>query len=233
MSNVFLSKIIVLFSLVSVALPSVYAKESIWFEINDQSAITQAWSFDVDSEKIFWLDAQAGKYRVWNKAWKMPGYGTIAFTALATHDIVLGITKKKPWNYESNNNFYAQMINDKNFYELVIGGWMNATSAIRKGAQTNPLTTVDLGIPSEAIDNNLPVDYKIVFYQDESQLNTIAIYYRNPVPDNNKIWTLLMSYQDQNFIEAANRWICFSGWDVPVFYTNIEVSDKTTLPRTA
>lgn len=205
--------------------------ECLWLLLDGQN-VCQTWSPGSELNQCLWYTAQWGQYFLWQRSWEMSGnYGTISFTAKATNDIHVGVSIIDPWASTPTGDFYAQLTNASNFYEIVIGGWANSTSAIRKGSQTEPLKTSSRGVPKDkdtSVAFDQPMQYKVIFYHDDqSGRDMIAVYCFDPGVSE---WSKIISYRDPSFITASKRWISLTNWDNNIFYTDINVSTSTELP---
>lgn len=228
------------------------ADNGLFFFLNGGN-VDSYWAFDANPLANYLLPCGQGcSYLSWSNAWTIPGnYGTIHFSATAIHDISVGISVVDPWSVRdvknepkddskgdvkgSSDNFYSRLTSCENFYEIIIGGWDNQWSVIRRGTQTEPVYGGQGGIPLSPINDNIvnrQVEYKIIFYQDKKNQDAIAVYRLDPFPVNNTKWTKLFCYRDPSFITAKKRWFSFTSWDFPIVYTNISSSTSTTLPET-
>jgi hypothetical protein len=196
------------------------------FLTTDGTNVTSYLPLGTQPTQSLWSKVQYGAYLMWSDSWQFPEqYGTLTFKAVATNDIAVGISAIDPWNVlTSGIDLYVNLISPSNFYELVIGGWGNTQSAIRQGAQTEPVATVPSGIPVQGV----LVEYKVILYQDKkhNDRDTLAIFYLDP---NTQIWTKLIEYHGSKFA-VGPRWFSLSSWDTNIFYEGIEFSDSTKLP---
>ena len=209
--------------------------ESLWFSV-DGGNVASTWKLGASLNQQFWPNGQYGSYLLWSDSWKLQGaYGTIAFRATAFNDITIGITKIDPFASTPDSNYYDQLTNSSNMYEIIIGGWDNSQSVIRRGIQTEPVKAESVGIPKKhdsSLGEDTPIEYRIIFYRDAQHNNddTIAVFLRRP---GDTLWRKILHYRDPSFITASMRWFSVTNWDRIIFYNNIGVSESTTLPPTA
>lgn len=179
-----------------------------------------------ETADFLWSNVEGGFYRMWNSSWKIPQkYGTIKFKAIANDNITIGISRINPWSVvKSCSNFYYELTNSENFYEIVIGGWDNNQSVIRQGAQNDPVTAVEQGI----FNQNMLIEYMIVMrHNQKKNKDVLAVYFFHPI---NLQWQKIMSYNGSFFADGP-RWFSFSSWENSIFYTDLFASTETILPK--
>lgn len=129
-----------------------------------------------------------------------PGRGCVSFTADTSNDVHVAVSARP----ESMDPMY----------EVVVGGWSNTTSVVRRRSQGPLLCTAPVGLkkplPDSVEDLWLSVDKK-------TQLIQVG---RGTEPS---LESLLCIYKDPQFLRDA-QYICFTSWDAPATYSNIKLS---------
>jgi hypothetical protein len=141
-----------------------------------------------------------GGYYAWSDDWAMPsaGKGVLLFKANAQNDITVAISPVKQVT--------------KPMYEIILGGWGNGGSGIRRASQGGILANRGLGFPSPGVS----ADYWVLIDRDRHLVS--AGYGTQPGAN------VIINYTDDQFIGGA-RYFSFSSWDHPVDYSNIESRD--------
>jgi hypothetical protein len=140
-------------------------------------------------------NAQMGTYSNWSSSWTLPSSVnqiTFSFTAQATNDIVIG--------------FSPTMQTNNPMYEIVIGGWVNTQSVIRRQTLGTPVYTSSATITSPGNPNN----YTIVI---NNQTGTLTVTGASTT----------MQYTDPSFLSNIG-YFCFTSWNTPITYSNISVT---------
>ncbi len=134
----------------------------------------------------------------WSNNWRLPtpGTGVLTFTAQAQNDVALAISPT------------AGMSDP--MYEIVIGGWGNSQSVIRRKTLGTPVVTVAEGLTTPGGQNRLWVSI-------DSNTKTIRVGRGEPGQG------VFMSYTDADFVSAA-QYVNFTSWNNPVSLSNISVS---------
>ncbi|KAG0575948.1 hypothetical protein KC19_5G042800 [Ceratodon purpureus] len=141
-----------------------------------------------------------GKY-TWTNWWRLPraGEGIVSFTAEGSNDVHVAISTSSETRVP--------------MYEIVIGGWGNGTSVVRRRAQGLNLTFVaTVGVINPKTPNQLWVSI---------DKRTSIIQIGQGEPSNQDILT---QYLDPYFISEA-RYVSFTTWDTPITYSNVVVTE--------
>lgn len=137
----------------------------------------------------------------WGHHFELPqqGQGFVIFRADCSNDVHLAISPK-PQSMDP-------------MYELVIGGWSNTSSVVRRRSQGSNLCTVPVGLNKPRLDtvNDLWVS-----------IDKTTKYVRMGQGREPTLESMFCIYKDLQFLSEA-RYICFSTWDVPATYSNIMV----------
>jgi ankyrin repeat protein len=146
-------------------------------------------------------NAQSGAYTQWSESWKLPipGKGVLLFKANATNDIHVAISP------------LPQMTDP--MYEIVLGGWGNTRSVIRKKSQGSDLAAQNKGFP---FSGQLAPYWVIV---DVDQHLVSAGYGTEPGQN------IIVNYNDEQFLKNA-QYFSFSSWDHPIQIAEIEVRKR-------
>jgi hypothetical protein len=141
--------------------------------------------------------SENGNYSAWKELWKLPapGNGVIIFKAKTSNDIHVAISD-------------AAMTKDP-MYEIVIGGWGNTKSAIRRQSQGELMEETDKAIRK----TEAPQDYWICL---DGTKKTVSLGYGN-IAGKDKI----LEWKDPNYLNGA-RFVAFSSWDAVVSYSGIK-----------
>lgn len=131
----------------------------------------------------------------WSRAWSLPepGWGVITFNAKGTNDAILAISTLPGGAGEK--------------YEIVIGGWVNNRSVIRRGIGGPELTSAPVGLASTTESNQLWVAL-------DRSTGKIQVGRGAPGQD------VFLSYTDPAFLATAQHFT-FTSWNAPVEYTAI------------
>lgn len=154
------------------------------------------------------IPAKMGAYQ-WSPAGKVftlpeAGRGTVLFTANGEHDVHVAISTQDGAGGP--------------LYEIVIGGWVNTRSVLRRGAQGPELAVASSGLMVPGKPNPL-------WASIDSTTGWIKVGRGLPGQD------ILLSYQDPTFIPAA-RYVTFSSWDVPIDYSQVSTLALNAAPPT-
>ncbi|KAG0613346.1 hypothetical protein M758_6G096100 [Ceratodon purpureus] len=141
----------------------------------------------------------------WVQHYQLPnqGEGFVSFGADCTNDVHVAISREP-----------RPMSPMEPMYEIVIGGWSNTRSVIRRRSQGPILCEVPVGLIRTEHDS---VCY--LWVSIDSKTNLIQVGYGKE-PDLSSVFCI---YKDINFIHEA-QYVSFSSWDVPVTYSAISVA---------
>lgn len=128
-----------------------------------------------------------------------PGQGVLIFTADCMNDVHVAISPE------------PQTMNP--MYELVVGGWSNSKSVLRRKSQGTCLCTVSVGLKKPRLDT---VNDLWISIDRTTKLIRVG-YGREPSMD-----SMFLIYKDLRFLSDA-RYVCFTTWDVAAVYSNIVV----------
>ena len=130
-----------------------------------------------------------GEYNMWKEEWSINSFGIrqIAFDAKTSNDIVVG--------------FSDELKTKDPMYEIVIGGWANTRTVVRRKSQGTVICSVNKGFANPGLRTSFTVtldenNQKIIVKQNE---NTI------------------IECTDRNFIQNLSAFD-FSSWNRPVNY---------------
>jgi len=144
---------------------------------------------------------QFGKYNTWRQNWNCDtnGIRILHFDVQAKNDIHVAFSNK--------------LATTVPMYEIVIGGWGNSKTAIRRQSQGAELCSVQKGFTS----SNSRTRFTITL--DENQGRIV-------VSQNNNV---IINCQDPNFIKNL-EFFDFSTWDTPITYWLCEVQTQAPQP---
>ncbi|KAG0555310.1 hypothetical protein KC19_12G159600 [Ceratodon purpureus] len=147
------------------------------------------------------LPPMRGLYN-WGQHFELPeqGRGCVSFTADTSNDVHVAIST------------YPESMDP--MYEVVVGGWTNTTSVVRRRSQGPILCTVPVGLKKPVPD---AVDNLWVSIDKNTQLIQVG---RGSQPSSESLFCI---YKDPQFLCKA-QYICFTTWDAPATYSNIKVS---------
>jgi hypothetical protein len=157
-------------------------------------------SFSANTEFI--SKGEEGVYSSWNDDWKLPeaGKGVILFKALAEQDIHIAISD-------------AAETKDP-MYEIVIGGWSNTKSAIRRVSQGAELASSTKTVK----ETDAPQEYWVSI---DSARKTVSAGYGSAVGKDK-----ILEWKDPAFL-AKVQFVSFSSWANDVAYTDIRFTTLT------
>ncbi|KAG0606229.1 hypothetical protein M758_9G124200 [Ceratodon purpureus] len=152
----------------------------------------------------FVIPAMLGTY-TWVQHYQLPkqGEGFVSFAADCTNDVHVAISPEP-----------RVMHLMEPMYDIVIGGWSNTRSAIRRRIHGPLVCEVPVGLIKTEHDS---VCY--LWVSIDSKTNLIQVGYGKE-PDLSSVFCI---YKDTDFIHRA-RYISFSSWDVPVTYSAVSVA---------
>jgi len=140
-----------------------------------------------------------GNYVDWRPEWTLPSTGdaTLHFRAKGRNDIHVALSPSR--------HVATPM------YEIVIGGWGNSRSVIRRSAQEREIAASNRRISS-------PGQWGDYWVRLERSTQTVSAG-TGATPGQN----VLIAYRDPALIDNAVH-VSFSQWDTPVEYSNVTVS---------
>jgi hypothetical protein len=157
-----------------------------------------AWTIDALAKQKagFVSNSEQGAYTSWDAGWKFAkaGTGTFIFKAKASNDIHVALSD-------------AAQTKDP-MYEIVIGGWGNSRSVIRRKSQGPELASEDKGIAN-------PEQAAFYWVKVDAAAKNISAGYGKK-PGENKI----IEYTDPNFLGAV-QYYAFSSWDSIIEYSEV------------
>lgn len=152
------------------------------------------------------ISARSGAYdfSATGKIWTLPeaGRGTVLFTATGTNDVHVALC--------------TQNTVGGDLYEIVIGGWSNGRSVIRRGAQGPELAVALSGLTTPGKANPLWISI-------DSTTGWIKVGRGKPGQD------MFLSYQDSAFL-SATRYVTFSAWNTPIDYSQVSTLALNATP---
>jgi hypothetical protein len=95
-------------------------------------------------------------------------------------------------------------------YEIVIGGWGNSSSAIRRASQGEVLVQAEKSIK----DPDAEADFWVSL---DAKAKTLSVGYGSKVGED-----LIISWKDPDFL-AKSRFFALSSWDTPIEYSKVAV----------
>jgi len=155
--------------------------------------------FAADVETSFTSDSEQGAYTSWNPNWQFtqPGTGVFFFSAKAGNDIHIAISETA----ETSDPMY----------EIVIGGWGNSQSAIRRVSQGEVLKSSKKAIKDVESEGTYWVSIN-------AAKNTISAGY-GTVPGKD----IIIEWKDPKFL-VKSTYFAFSSWDSLIEYSNISLA---------
>jgi hypothetical protein len=145
---------------------------------------------------IYFSNGQYGTYTNWSEAWKMPSSsGALVFKAIANNDIHVAFS-----NVQGISN---------PMYEIVIGGWGNTSSVIRRASQ-------GMAFAMDARGMSTPGQQGYFWVTKNAATSTIAFGEgKNPGVNPITIWT------DPYFLADAG-YFSFSSWNSPIYFSDVQ-----------
>ncbi len=155
--------------------------------------------FAAGFETSFISDSEQGVYTSWNSSWQFaqPGTGTFFFTANAGNDIHIAISD-------------TAATNDP-MYEIVIGGWSNTQSAIRRVSQGDILKSSKKAIKDVGTAGTYWVSI-------DAQKKTVSAGYGTVAGKD-----IIIEWKDPKFL-VKSSYFAFSSWDSLIEYSNISLA---------
>jgi len=158
-----------------------------------------------------------GSYATWNLL-PTPGMGQISFSAVAQNDIHIGISPTQDQT--------------KPMYEIVIGGWGNGRSVLRKSSQGPSVipagTDWDTAkIPANSAAN--PANFTVSINQTG---NSVTISVTGAVKADG-VTPAILTYTDTSPITPPVQYFSFSAWDSQIAYSNITGAASSALSAPA
>lgn len=147
----------------------------------------------------FLSKSQQGAYTSWSDQWQLPvaGKAAVLFKASANNDIHVALSD-------------AAKTMDP-MYEIVIGGWNNTKSVVRRRSQGPPIRESKLGIPKAGV----PVDFWVMVDKDKGM---ISAGHGTAVGKN-----VIVEANDVAFLTNV-RYVALSSWNTPIQYTEIRAA---------
>jgi hypothetical protein len=141
----------------------------------------------------FRSESEKGEYTSWINAWRLdePGKGTFKFTATAASDIHIAISE-------------LPSTRDP-MYEIVIGGWGNTKSVVRRKSQGPAIYETG----KKVFQPGVPTDFWLSVDKDKGML---SVGTGTEVGKN-----FFIQCHDPNFLKNV-FYIALSSWEVPVAY---------------
>lgn len=151
-----------------------------------------------DINFTFVSKGQYGKYSSWNENLKFnsPGNGIILFSASARNDIHIALSD--------------ELCTKKPMYEIVVGGWSNTRSVIRKESQGYIYKTSEKHINTYSAQK--------YWIKLDSSVQTISVGYGD-IPGEDTI----IEWTDPKFLLNV-QYFAFSSWDSDISYSDIIIS---------
>lgn len=151
---------------------------------------------------VFRSESEKGNYTSWSKGWRLaaPGKGHFVFNAVATSDIHIGLSE-------------SPMTTDP-MYEIVIGGWGNLKSVVRKKSQGPAIYETG----KKVIKPGVATDYWVSVDKDQGLLSMGT---GTEVGKN-----VFIRCQDPHFLDGVT-YIALSSWETPIDYA---VGQTTAVP---
>ncbi|MBX7151712.1 DUF3421 domain-containing protein [bacterium] len=139
---------------------------------------------------------QQGQYTSWSEKWQLPvpGKSAILFKAAAKNDIHIAISDA--------------MATIDPMYEIVIGGWGNTKSVIRRNAQGQSIQEAAGAVRKPSVAD----DYWVMVDKDKG---TISAGYGTTAGQN-----VIIETKDYYFLSSV-KYFAVSSWDTPIEYSNV------------
>lgn len=155
--------------------------------------------FAAGFETSFTSDSEQGVYTSWDSVWhfEQPGTGTVFFTAQAGQDIHIAISDTA----ETNDPMY----------EIVIGGWSNTQSAIRRVSQGDILKSSKKVIKDTEAEGTYWVSLNAAKKTVSAGYGTVAGK------------DIIIEWKDPKFL-VKSSYFAFSSWDSLIEYSNISLA---------
>jgi len=155
-------------------------------------------------------------YSTWNWMLQTPGRGQVSFSAVAQNDITVLISQTIGSTVGTSTRGPVPS------YEIVLGGWGNTKSQLRKGPQNQTSLTAGTNwdtakIPANSASN--PAKFVISINQTG---NSVTITVNGLVGPDGKT-PVTLTYTDMNPIPNA-QYISFTAWNTPITYSNIALA---------
>ena len=147
-----------------------------------------------------------GQYN-WDSGYKLlsEGRGILHFAAKASTNVYVAISSK------------AETMDP--MYEVVIGGWGNTKSGIRRRSQGELVCSVNEGLHNAHNEENVSHHFWVSLDKD-TQLIQIG---RGSQAN---LESVLCMYKDPTYLSEA-MYVAFSSWDTPITYSSISVSFRS------
>ena len=135
------------------------------------------------------IGAQSGQYRSWRQDWTVSSSGvrTLSFDARANNDIHVAFSDQNGTNDP--------------MYEIVIGGWNNGRSTIRRRSQGSEICAVNRGFANPGQRST----FTVTLNEDQRRITV------------NQGQDTILDCTDSNFIRNL-RFFDFSSWNTPITY---------------
>ena len=148
-----------------------------------------------------------GKYN-WESNYKLlsEGQGILYFVAKASTDVYVAISSKEETM--------------EPMYEVVIGGWGNTKSGIRRCSQGELVCCVNEGLHNAHNEENVSHQFWVSLDKDTQLIHVGRGRQAN-------LESVVCMYKDPNFLCEA-MYVAFSSWDTPITYSSITVSFHST-----
>lgn len=166
-------------------------KDKIYILVSVKSSVNTATAYSSQS--------QQGNYTSWSEQWQLPvpGKSAIFFKASAKNDIHIGLSD-------------AMMTKDP-MYEIVIGGWGNTKSVIRRNAQGQAIKESAVAVRKPGVAD----DYWVMVDKDKK---TISAGYGTVAGKN-----VIIEANDYYFLSNVS-YFAFSSWNTPIEYSDVRTA---------